>query len=94
MEEGTVLSWKVKEGDTISVGQIICEIETDKANIEMEATDAGVLAKIVAAEGAVVPVKQAIAFLGSVPAGSNQGEGKGEKRRCEAEGKQGAGIRN
>ncbi len=63
MEEGTILKWRVKVGDRISVGQILCDIETDKATVEMEATDAGRLAKIVAAEGAVVPVKQAIAYL-------------------------------
>ncbi len=64
MEEGTIVKWRVKEGDTIAVGQVICEIETDKATIEFESTDAGKLAKIVAKEGDVVPVKQPIALLG------------------------------
>jgi len=63
MEEGIVLSWRVSEGDRIEVGQIICEIETDKATIEHESPDAGRLARIVAHEGDVVPVKQPIAFL-------------------------------
>jgi pyruvate dehydrogenase E2 component (dihydrolipoamide acetyltransferase) len=63
MEEGRVVAWKVKEGDRITVGQIICEIETDKATVEFEATDAGRLAKIIAPAGAVVPVKQPVAFL-------------------------------
>jgi pyruvate dehydrogenase E2 component (dihydrolipoamide acetyltransferase) len=63
MEEGTILKWRVQVGDRIAVGQIICDIETDKATIEMEAPDAGRLAKIVAAEGAVIPVKQPIAYL-------------------------------
>jgi pyruvate dehydrogenase E2 component (dihydrolipoamide acetyltransferase) len=63
MEEGTILKWRVKVGDRIAVGQILCDLETDKATIEMESTDAGRLAKIVAAEGTVVPVKQAIAYL-------------------------------
>lgn len=63
MEEGTIVQWRVKVGDRVTAGQILCEIETDKATIEMEATDAGRLAKIVAAAGAVVPVKQPIAFL-------------------------------
>ena len=81
MEEGTILKWRVKEGDAIAVGQIICEIETDKANIEMEATDAGRLAKIVAAEGSVVPVKQAIAYFADKSSDveaylSNQGKGE------------------
>jgi pyruvate dehydrogenase E2 component (dihydrolipoamide acetyltransferase) len=63
MEEGTIVKWMVKEGDRITKGQVIFEIETDKANMEVEATDAGRLAKIVAAEGATVAVKQPVAYL-------------------------------
>lgn len=63
MEEGKILQWKVKPGDRITVGQVICEIETDKASIEFESTDAGRLSKIVAPEGSVVAVKQPIAYL-------------------------------
>lgn len=63
MEEGTILSWKVAEGDRIEVGQIIMEIETDKATMEVEAVDAGRIAKIVAAEGAIVEVKVPVAYL-------------------------------
>jgi pyruvate dehydrogenase E1 component beta subunit len=51
MEEGTLAKWLVKEGDTISSGQIIAEIETDKATMEFEAVDEGVLGKILIAEG-------------------------------------------
>jgi pyruvate dehydrogenase E2 component (dihydrolipoamide acetyltransferase) len=63
MEEGILLSWKVAEGDQIQVGQVICEIETDKATIEYESPDAGRLARIVAHENETVPVKEPIAFL-------------------------------
>ena len=63
MEEGIVLSWKVSEGDQINVGQIICEIETDKATIEFESPDAGRLARIVVQADEAVPVKEPIAFL-------------------------------
>ncbi len=63
MEEGTVLKWRVKVGDQIALGQILYEVETDKATVEVEATDAGRLARIVAPEGTVVPVKQPVAFL-------------------------------
>lgn len=63
MEEGTILAWKVKEGDQIEVGQIIMEIETDKATMEVEAVDAGRIAKIVAAEGEIVEVKAPVAYL-------------------------------
>jgi pyruvate dehydrogenase E2 component (dihydrolipoamide acetyltransferase) len=63
MEEGTILSWKVKEGDVIEVGQVIMEIETDKATMEVEATDAGRVAKIVSGEGDIVEVKVPVAFI-------------------------------
>ncbi|MBL7215031.1 MAG: 2-oxo acid dehydrogenase subunit E2 [Phycisphaerae bacterium] len=63
MEEGTILSWKIKEGDTIEIGQIIMEIETDKATMEVEAADAGRVAKIVAGEGDIVEVKVPVAYL-------------------------------
>jgi len=63
MEEGILVSWKVKEGDHIQVGQIICEIETDKATIEYESPDAGRLARIVAHEQDAIPIKEPIAFL-------------------------------
>ena len=63
MEEGILVSWKVTEGDHIQVGQIICEIETDKATIEYESPEAGRLARIVAHEHETVPIKQPIAFL-------------------------------
>lgn len=63
MEEGTVVAWRVKEGDRVTVGQILLEVETDKATVEVEATDAGRIAKIIAPAGAVVPVKQPIAYL-------------------------------
>ena len=64
MEEGTMVAWRVKEGDQIKVGEIIMEIETDKATIEVEAVDAGRLARIVAHEGDVLPVKVPVAYLG------------------------------
>ncbi|MBW4329323.1 pyruvate dehydrogenase complex E1 component subunit beta [Stakelama sp. CBK3Z-3] len=51
MEEGTLAKWLVKEGDTVAAGDIMAEIETDKATMEFEAVDEGVLAKIVVPEG-------------------------------------------
>jgi pyruvate dehydrogenase E2 component (dihydrolipoamide acetyltransferase) len=63
MEEGTVVEWRVKEGDRIAVGQILCEIETDKATIDFESPDAGRLARIVAKVGEPVEVKKLIALL-------------------------------
>lgn len=63
MEEGRIIAWKVKAGDRVTVGQILYEVETDKATVEVESTDAGRIARIVASEGAVVPVKQPVAYL-------------------------------
>ena len=63
MEEGTVVQWFVKEGDTIELGQIICEIETDKASIDYESPVAGRLARIVATVNEPIPVKQVIAVV-------------------------------
>ena len=64
MEEGTLAKWLVKEGDTVKSGQVMAEIETDKATMEFEAVDEGVIGKILVAEGtAGVKVNTAIAVL-------------------------------
>ena len=64
MEEGTLAKWLVKEGDTVSSGDLIAEIETDKATMEFEAVDEGVIGKIVVAEGTEgVKVNSLIAVL-------------------------------
>ncbi|WP_417728399.1 pyruvate dehydrogenase complex dihydrolipoamide acetyltransferase [Roseovarius sp.] len=51
MEEGTLAKWLVKEGDTVSAGDLLAEIETDKATMEFEAVDEGIVGKILVAEG-------------------------------------------
>jgi pyruvate dehydrogenase E2 component (dihydrolipoamide acetyltransferase) len=63
MTEGTVVKWLKKEGDKIKSGEVVAEVETDKANMEMESSEAGVLAQIVIPEGGKVPVGAAIAIL-------------------------------
>ena len=64
MEEGTLAKWLVKEGDTVSSGDILAEIETDKATMEFEAVDEGVVGKILIEEGTEgVKVNTAIAIL-------------------------------
>ena len=64
MEEGTLAKWLVKEGDTITAGQIIAEIETDKATMEFEAVDEGTMGRILVAEGtAGVKVNTPIAVM-------------------------------
>ncbi len=63
MEEGTLLKWLVSEGDEVSEGDSIAEIETDKVTMELEAEDSGTLAQITAQEGQDVPVGESIAFI-------------------------------
>src|SRR5262245_4402488 len=64
MEKGNLAKWHVKEGDAVKSGDVIAEIETDKATMEVEAVDEGTVAKIVVAEGtADVPVNNVIAIL-------------------------------
>ena len=64
MEEGTLAKWNVKEGDTITSGDIIAEIETDKATMEFEAVDEGIVGKLIVSEGTEgVKVNTTIALL-------------------------------
>ena len=64
MEEGKLSKWLVKEGDTVKSGDILAEIETDKATMEFEAVDEGKIGKILVAEGAEgVKVNAPIAVL-------------------------------
>src|ERR1700761_6323749 len=64
MEEGTLAKWLVKEGDDVKSGDILAEIETDKATMEFEAVDEGKIAKILVPEGTEgVKVGQPIALL-------------------------------
>src|SRR5687767_2300433 len=64
MEKGNLAKWHVKEGDTVSSGDVIAEIETDKATMEVEAVDEGTVARIIVPEGtADVPVNELIAVL-------------------------------
>ena len=64
MEEGVIAKWNVKEGDAVEAGDIIAEVETDKATMDVEAFDAGTVLKIVPAEGDSVPLGGLIAVLG------------------------------
>ena len=65
MTEGTLVKWFKNVGDAVTRGEIIAEIETDKANVELEAYESGTLLKIVAEEGESVPVGEVIALLGA-----------------------------
>src|SRR5215210_8072974 len=78
MEEGTLLKWLKSEGEEVSEGDAIAEIETDKVTMELEAEDEGTLAQLIADEGQDVPVGEAIAFI--------QGEGEEVPERSEGGG--------
>ncbi|WP_341861047.1 pyruvate dehydrogenase complex dihydrolipoamide acetyltransferase [Gymnodinialimonas sp. 57CJ19] len=96
MEEGTLAKWLVKEGDTVQSGDLLAEIETDKATMEFEAVDEGIIGKILVAEGTEgVKVNTAIALIGeegedfsaaptAPAAGSSAVEASGEAEQADA----------
>src|SRR5213078_65879 len=63
MTEGTLVSWKKKKGDKVSAGEVIAEIETDKATMEWESPEDGTLTEIYVEEGGKVEVGEKIAFV-------------------------------
>src|SRR5713226_6645038 len=65
MQEGTISRWLKKQGDEIKKGDILAEIETDKATMELEAYDAGILEEILVQEGETVPIGQVVAKIGN-----------------------------
>ncbi|MDQ2906092.1 MAG: 2-oxo acid dehydrogenase subunit E2 [Chloroflexota bacterium] len=73
MQEGTIARWLKQPGEQVKKGDILAEIETDKATMDLEAYDAGVLERIIAQAGQTVPIGQAIAVIGS-------GEGHGAQK--------------
>lgn len=72
MEEGKIVRWLAREGQKVEQGEPLLEIETDKVNMEVESTASGVLLKIIAQEGDIVPVTQVIGYIGA------EGESFGE----------------
>ena len=64
MEEGVIAKWNVEEGDKVESGDIIAEVETDKATMEVEVFDAGTILKILADEGEAVPLGNLMAVIG------------------------------
>jgi pyruvate dehydrogenase E2 component (dihydrolipoamide acetyltransferase) len=87
MTEGTLVAWKKKKGDKVSAGDVIAEIETDKATMEWESPEDGTLTEIYVEEGGKVNVGEKIAFIGgegeAAPA-----ESKEEKKKPEPETKE------
>lgn len=79
MQEGQILEWKKKEGDTVKEGEILLEIMSDKTNMELEAEASGVLLKILRNDGDTVPVTEVIAYIGEA------GEVVGESKKVQEE---------
>ena len=80
MEEGKILRWLKREGDRVEAGELLVEVETDKADMEVESSASGVLKQVKLAEGQTAPVGAVIAVIDAgdgAPAGSG-GNGKSE----------------
>lgn len=71
--EGKLVNWLKREGDTISKGEPLAEIETDKVTVEIEAPDSGVLLRLLVAEGQIVPVGDVLALIAPGKAAQAQG---------------------
>ncbi|MBV9689173.1 MAG: 2-oxo acid dehydrogenase subunit E2 [Ktedonobacteraceae bacterium] len=87
MQEGTIVRWLKQHGETIKKGDILAEIETDKATMELEAYDTGILENILVQAGETVPTGQAVAVIGTVA-----GEHQESESILARQDKQGAGI--
>ena len=67
METGKIVEWNFKEGDELSVGDFLCEVETDKATVGFEILDDGFLAKILVPEGTGgIPLGGVISFINNI----------------------------
>jgi pyruvate dehydrogenase E2 component (dihydrolipoyllysine-residue acetyltransferase) len=88
MTEGTLVAWKKKKGDKVSAGDVIAEIETDKATMEWESPEDGTLTEIYVEEGGKVEVGQRIAFIGEPgEGGEKEAPKKEEPKKSEEPGK-------
>ena len=84
MTEGTLVAWKKKKGDKVSAGDVIAEIETDKATMEWESPEDGTLTEIYVEEGGKVEVGQRIAFIGEEGEAAPKEEKKAPEKKPEA----------
>lgn len=80
MTEGTLVAWKKKKGEKISAGEVLAEIETDKATMEWESPEDGTLAEIYVAEGGKVNVGERIAFIGTKDEAAPAEPARGEEK--------------
>src|SRR5262245_65946773 len=74
MQEGKVARWLKRPGEQVQRGEVLAEIETDKATMELEAYDAGVLEEVLVREGETVPIGQPIAIVGEGSAATSPGQ--------------------
>src|SRR5512134_2737228 len=85
MAEGTLVRWVKNEGENVNKGDVLAEIETDKATVEVESSASGVVRKLLVEEGSIVPVGDPIAVVGSADEKIDEGptkvvEPKAEKK--------------
>ena len=80
MAEGTLIRWVKKEGEAVNKGEVLAEIETDKATVEVESSASGVMRKQLVEEGAVVPVNTPIAIVGTADENIEEITLAGDKR--------------
>src|SRR6266498_2405409 len=85
MTEGTLVTWKKKKGDKVSAGEVLAEIETDKATMEWESAEDGTLTEIYVEEGGKVNVGDKIAFIGGEGEEAAKEEEKGKEKEKKAE---------
>jgi pyruvate dehydrogenase E2 component (dihydrolipoamide acetyltransferase) len=90
MEEGRLVKWLKREGDPVTTGDTLAEVETDKAIMELVARADGNLIKVLVAEGATVPVGDAVAYIGAL--GESVQDGSGERGAAPSAAKEPAGA--
>src|SRR5215213_2291634 len=94
MEEGRLVEWKKNEGDRVAVGDVLAEVETDKAVMELVARAGGTLLKQAVAAGATVPVSSLVGWIGEAGEAVEGGNGAqgGQPERTEEKGKGGQPV--
>src|SRR5881227_2907599 len=85
MTEGTLVAWKRKKGDQVSAGEVLAEIETDKATMEWESPEDGTLTEIYVQEGGKVNVGDRIAFIGGEGEEAPKEEEKAKEKEAKKE---------
>src|ERR1700690_489255 len=83
MAEGTLVRWVRNEGENINKGDVLAEIETDKATVEVESSASGVVRKLLVDQGAIVPIGAAIAIIGSADEKIEEPKGEANNQKAE-----------